>query len=237
MSFISSEDDLLALNLWPTTHSEKIAAHASPNTLLPWEQFPRNLQQMFDWATIAKDISCSDKSQENIIIYRNPPSPAPNAMYPISVRLYGCLQTFNVGKFGNWDGCIIALPPCQRSANFFPHHSDLFTARHATQSITLISGGHEEAWQNPLDNLNVASALRAHPTWQWNDALPILQVTTNHECIPLHEILLNPFDFIEVDAEFNLVVSRPKDGIATLKIYLSFEHLIRLLDASSSKVR
>lgn len=261
MSFVSSEDQLLGLNLWPTSHSEMIAVRAGPNSLSSWEQFPRDLERMFNWATIAKDVSCTDKSRENMIIYRNPPTPAPNAMYPISVRLYGCLQAFNVGKFGNWDG-------------------DPSTATRATQSISLISGGHDEAWQNQLDNLNIASAfasrmmklplhrprfpsllyfqrrvfrqadpdpcygmqticagsLCAHPTWEWNDALPILQITANHECIPLHEILLNRFDFVEVDAEFNLVVSRPKDGSPTLKIFLSFKHLVRLLDASASKV-
>ncbi|KAI6029125.1 hypothetical protein PISMIDRAFT_104477 [Pisolithus microcarpus 441] len=158
MSFVSSEDQLVGLNLWPTSHSEMITVCTGPNSLSSWEQFPRDLERMFNWATIAKDVSCTDKSRENMIIYRNPPTPAPNAMYPISVHLYGCLQAFNVGKFGNWDGYVIPPPHRRNCHNFFPHHRDPSTATRATQSISLISGGHDEAWQNQLDNLNIASA-------------------------------------------------------------------------------
>ncbi|KAI5988183.1 hypothetical protein EDD15DRAFT_2172667 [Pisolithus albus] len=237
MSFISSEDHFLALNLWPITHSEMIAVRAGPKSLSGWEQFPRDLEGMFNWATIAKDASCTDKSRENIVIYRNPPTPAPDAMYPISVRLYGCLQSFNVGKFGNWDGYGSPPPHYPYAHQLFPYDRDPSTAMRATQSITLTSGGHDEAWQNQLDNLNIASAFASRMiNWEWNDALPILQITPTHECIPLHEILLNRFDFVEVDAEFNLVVSRPTDGSPTLKFFLSFKHLVRLLDASTSKV-
>ncbi|KAI6018632.1 hypothetical protein PISMIDRAFT_12124 [Pisolithus microcarpus 441] len=75
-----------------------------------------------------------------------------------------------------------------------------------------------------------------NPSWEWNDTLPILQLTANHECVPLHKIRLNKFDFVEVNAEFNLVLSHGKEGTPVLKIYLSFKHVMRLLDATSTKV-
>ncbi|KAI6004791.1 hypothetical protein EDD15DRAFT_2191566 [Pisolithus albus] len=263
-------------NLWPLPHSEKITAHTGPNHLQHWERYPCQLEEMGKWAVVAKDKSTTDRSRENIIVYRNPPDCTSNALFPVSVHLYGCLQKFTVGKFGNWDG-------------------NPLTAKQAIQSLTLTSGGHREGWQNQLDALNVASAFasrtlqiplhQAHfprqlyfqrkvfqqaddtsscssddhhahpisdshpptqisplgtfltnPNWQWNDALPVLQLTANRECIPLHEIRLNKFDFIEVDAEFNVVVSRGKEGTSVLNIFLSFKHMVRLLDATSTKV-
>ncbi|KAI6001857.1 hypothetical protein EDD15DRAFT_2361185 [Pisolithus albus] len=272
MAFIPSKHDRLAMDLWPAPHCEKIAARAGPHKLQPWERYPCDLEGMCDWATITKDKSAKDKRRENIIVYRTPPESTSNALYPVSVRLYGCLQNFTVGKFGNWDG-------------------NPLTAKRAIQSLTLISGGHHDPWRNQLDALDVASAFasrtlqlplqRAHfptqlyfqrkadvssasttntyppptlsnpqscsqaspmgsfctnPNWQWNDALPILQLTGNSQCVPLHEIRLNKFDFVEVDAEFNIVISRGKEGAAVVKVYLSFKHVVRLLDASNTKV-
>ncbi|KAI5997053.1 hypothetical protein EDD15DRAFT_2163207 [Pisolithus albus] len=139
MAFIPSKHNSLATDLWPPPHSEKISARAGPHDLQRWERYPCELEDMCKWALVAKDKSTMDKSRENIIVYRNPPDCTSNVLYPVSVHLYGCLQNFTVGKFGNWDG-------------------NPFTAKRAIQSLTLTSGGHREAWRNQLEALNVASA-------------------------------------------------------------------------------
>ncbi|KAI6018631.1 hypothetical protein PISMIDRAFT_103548 [Pisolithus microcarpus 441] len=104
MAFIPSKHDRLVVDLWPTSHSEMIAACAGLHDLSSWEIFPCKLEDMCKWVTIAKDKSIVDKSRENIVIYQNPPDPTFNALYPVSIQLYGCLQNFTIGRFGNWDG-------------------------------------------------------------------------------------------------------------------------------------
>ncbi|KAI6011249.1 hypothetical protein BKA83DRAFT_4502813 [Pisolithus microcarpus] len=159
MLFISSKDHLLALDLWPSSHVEMIMACAGLNALSSWEKFPKDLEEMFNWAAIA-------------------------------------YASFATGE----------------------------------------SESEGQCSQDSLDALQEAGSLHAQPNWEWNEPLPILQVTANHKCAALHEIHLNQFDFVEVDTEFNLVVSHGGGRSPTLKTYLSFKHLVRLLDVSSTKV-
>ncbi|KAI5999551.1 hypothetical protein EDD15DRAFT_2125055, partial [Pisolithus albus] len=197
--------------------------------LQPWEKYPCELEDMCKWAVVAKDKSSMDKSRENIIIYRNPPDTTSNALYPVSVRLYGCLQKFTVGKFGNWDGYKSKLPFAPISSSYTLQADD--TSPTATNDFPADTASKSQlrSQDSPL------GLFRTNASWEWNDALPILQLTARHECVPLHEIRLNNFDFIEIDAEFNVVISRGKEGMPVVKVYLSFKHIVRLLDATSMK--
>jgi len=53
----------------------------------------------------------------------------------------------------------------------------------------------------------------------------------------IHEIMLNRGDFVEVDAEFDLVISRGLSKTSELCVFLACKQLLRLSVATVSTVR
>jgi len=52
----------------------------------------------------------------------------------------------------------------------------------------------------------------------------------------IHEIMLNQGDFIEVDAEFDLVISRGLSKTSELRVFLACKQLLRLSVATVSTI-
>ncbi|KAI6142502.1 hypothetical protein BKA82DRAFT_149240, partial [Pisolithus tinctorius] len=70
--------------------------------LAGWERFLTSLDEMAAWATLIKDSENANENHNNILVYKNSPLHSPGTFYPISVRLFGFLQSFQLGTHGNW---------------------------------------------------------------------------------------------------------------------------------------
>ncbi|KAI6142473.1 hypothetical protein BKA82DRAFT_149229, partial [Pisolithus tinctorius] len=63
---------------------------------------PTSLNEMAGWATLIKDSENANENCNNILVYKNLPLHSPGTFYPISVHLFGFLQSFQLGTHGNW---------------------------------------------------------------------------------------------------------------------------------------
>ncbi|KIO12234.1 hypothetical protein M404DRAFT_125261, partial [Pisolithus tinctorius Marx 270] len=70
--------------------------------LADWERFPNSLEQMGLWATVVTDPKNSNPCHNNMLVYKSPPCDSPGALFPISVQLFGFIQSFQIGRYGNW---------------------------------------------------------------------------------------------------------------------------------------
>ncbi|KIO10711.1 hypothetical protein M404DRAFT_20963 [Pisolithus tinctorius Marx 270] len=246
MSFLPSPGHLLGADLWADDLRSIIHGRRPIHELRQWECYPTSLCNMIEWAAMARHPSPPDRRRSHLLVYKTLPTPEPcNALYPVSVRIYGFLDRFCVGDFGNWNG------DCTRTAN-------------AVQSLSLSSMGNSAAWRNQLDRLNLMASFASHvlkiplpsiqfrhhlhmqrkvftknlkhpfelqeardrlasPTqivtpqnahvprlpeypWQWSGPLEILEMGEDGNIMPSHEVLLSRGDFVEIDAEFDLVI-------------------------------
>lgn len=266
MAFVRSEADDIASDLWPEEYRQAICLRVNGRKLAGWERFPTSLHEMAGWATLIKDRDNANENRNNILVYKNSPLHSPGTFYPISVRLFGFLQSFQLGSHGNW----------QR----IDHGNG-----HATEKVVLSCGGdiYDSAWKNQLDSLNLAGnfaskCLQMPLHRRYNSKRLFLQrriFTAERSCstasdvpstaIPtqasyrsdmqaiddecsvfhmdargnvssLREDSLNHGDFVEIDVEFDLVIARDNDRQTTLKAYLSFKDVVRLVPASDPSV-
>ncbi|KIN97635.1 hypothetical protein M404DRAFT_32108 [Pisolithus tinctorius Marx 270] len=268
MSFLPSANHPLGADLWTGDLQTIVRNRVPVHGLQQWECFPTSLCHMVEWATVARHPCAPDRRRSHLLVYKTLPVPEPyDAMYPVSVRIYGFLDKFCVGEFGNWNG-------------------DSTRAAYAVQSLSLSSMGNTAAWRNQLDRLNLAatfasrvlkvplpsvqfrhhlhmqrkvftkrlfdlqesqarhlspihdaSAQNAHVPrlpeypWEWNGPLEILEMQQDGNIMPIHEVLLSRGDFVEIDAEFDLVVVRTHATRAHLRVFLTCKQILRLQSA------
>ncbi|KIN94266.1 hypothetical protein M404DRAFT_35242 [Pisolithus tinctorius Marx 270] len=268
MSFLPSPNHLLGADLWTEDLQRIIHSRASVQDLQQWQSFPTSLCHMVEWATVARDPTSTDRRRSHLLVYKTLPIPEPyGVLYPVSVRIYGFLDKFCVGDFGNWNG-------------------DCVRAAYAVQSLSLCSAGNATAWRNQLDRLNLAASFASrvlklplpsiqfrshlhmqrrvftkrpieaqppiardvpvvrnvtaqnanipklpdHP-WEWNGPVEILERSEDGTITPIHEVLLSRGDFVEVDAEFDLVVVRTQASKSHLRVFLTCKQVLRLQTA------
>ncbi|KIN93904.1 hypothetical protein M404DRAFT_35598 [Pisolithus tinctorius Marx 270] len=243
MSFLPSTNHLLAADLWS-----------------------ENLQPLIK--DLARHPTCGDRRRSHLMVYKTLPIPGPSGvLYPVSVRVYGFLERFSVGDFGNWDG-------------------DCAKAACAVQSLSISGVGNAGAWRNQLERLNLAATFashvlkiplpaiqfrhhihmqrkvftKAHHTtaahanppvnngpqnvhlpklpdypWQWNGPLEILECNEDGTISPIHEVLLSWGDFVEIDAEFDLVIVRTHAMRTYLCVFLTCKQVLRLQTAQTAQ--
>lgn len=75
------------------------------------------------------------------------------------------------------------------------------------------------------------------PSLSWNGPLELFDLNTQGFITGIHEIFLNRGDFVEVDAEFNLVISRGRSKPPNLRVFLCCKQLLRLSIATVHSVR
>lgn len=75
-----------------------------------------------------------------------------------------------------------------------------------------------------------------NPNWSWNGPIELLNMDTNGSIAGIHEIMLNQGDFVEVDAEFDLVISSGHSKPLEL-VFLACKQLLRLSNATVGTVR
>ena len=108
MSFLPSENHSLAVDLWPSPYDAIVKQRRDISQLQQWECFPTTLARLAEWATIAKLPSSTDRSRDRILVYKTLPAPDSDvALYPVSVRLFGFLEKFCVGEYGDWNGYVL----------------------------------------------------------------------------------------------------------------------------------
>ncbi|KIN94431.1 hypothetical protein M404DRAFT_35057 [Pisolithus tinctorius Marx 270] len=139
MSFLPSPGHLLGADLWTGDLQTIIQNRMPDHELQLWEHFPSSLSQMIEWATIAQHPSAPDRRRSHMLVYKTLPVPEPcNVLFLVSVCIYGFLDKFCVGDFGNWN-------------------SDCARAAYAVQSLSISSMGNMAAWQNQVERLNLAA--------------------------------------------------------------------------------
>ena len=75
------------------------------------------------------------------------------------------------------------------------------------------------------------------PTLSWNGPFELLDMDSQDCITSIHEIFLNRGDFVEVDAEFNLVMSRGRSRPPNLRVFLACKQLLRLSSTTIRTVR
>lgn len=158
MSFLPSVTHPLAVDLWPAPYNTIIQQRASVTDLEQWQRFPLSLEHFVEWASVMRLPSTGPANgRDRLLVYKTLPDPnCTSACYPISVRIFGFLEDFCLGQYGDWQGYVSAKQLLsQLHTNNFIHSNDN-RAMYAVQSLTLTSAGHTVAWQNQLDRLNMA---------------------------------------------------------------------------------
>lgn len=75
------------------------------------------------------------------------------------------------------------------------------------------------------------------PSLSWNGPLELFDMDAQGCITGIHEILLNQGDFVEIDAEFNLVTTRGRSKPPNLRVFLACKQLLRLSSATAHTVR
>ncbi|KAI6145137.1 hypothetical protein BKA82DRAFT_4424707 [Pisolithus tinctorius] len=238
MAFIRSVADEVASDLWPEENRHAIQLRVNGRKLAGWERFPTSLEDIATWASLIKDDNNTNENRNKILVYKSSPLFTPGAFYPVSVHLYGFLQSFQIGTHGNW----------QRL-----NHGN----GQATEKLVLSCGGnaYDAAWKNQLDSLNLAGtfaskslqmplhrrynskrlflqrriftgdgassttleapsraaidqASHVNNLQSMNDDCSLFDMDLRGIISPLREDSLNHGDFVEVDVEFDLDVVR-----------------------------
>ncbi|KIO00819.1 hypothetical protein M404DRAFT_151847 [Pisolithus tinctorius Marx 270] len=111
MSFLPSPGHLLGADLWADDLQTIIQSHGSIHLLQQWECFPTSLCNMIEWAAMTRHPSPPDQRHAHLLVYKTLPMPEPcDALYPMSVHIYGFLNRFCISNFGNWNGYILIFP-------------------------------------------------------------------------------------------------------------------------------
>ncbi|KAI6142503.1 hypothetical protein BKA82DRAFT_28398 [Pisolithus tinctorius] len=69
-----------------------------------------------------------------------------------------------------------------------------------------------------------------------NEECTVFHMDAHGNVSSLQEDSLNHGDFVEIDVKFDLVIARDNDQQTTLKAYLSFKDVVRLVPASDPSV-
>ena len=114
MLFLPSDNHTLVIDLWPSPYNTIIERHCNVlDHLQQWECFPISLDCLVEWATIAMLPSSVNNSRNRILVYKTlPASDADAVLYPISVQLFGFLEDFCLGDYGDWKGCVLKKISC-----------------------------------------------------------------------------------------------------------------------------
>ena len=113
MLFLPSDNHTLMIDLWPSLYNTIIEWRCNVLDLQQWECFPISLDRLVEWATIAMLPSSVDNSPDHILVYKTlPASDADAVLYPISVQLFGFLEDFCLGDYGDWKGCVLKQISC-----------------------------------------------------------------------------------------------------------------------------
>jgi len=110
MSFLPSHNHVLAVDLWPSPYNSLIEQRAIVSKLQQWQCFPRMLNQLAEWATVARLPSSLGNARDRLLVYKTLPASDTNAvLYPISVWVFGFLENFSLGDYGDWKGYVSVL--------------------------------------------------------------------------------------------------------------------------------
>ncbi|KAH7906342.1 hypothetical protein BJ138DRAFT_1117661 [Hygrophoropsis aurantiaca] len=262
MSFLTSGDGILTMNLWPLAEKDRLLKIASPTR--SWEIFPTNIESMVEWAEVIKDTNVRSKYRNKIVVYKELSNGVGNIVYPVSVRLNGYIRNIDVGRLGDWDG---------KPENV---HA-------ASQTISLESNGCAEAWNSTLECLNLMAYFMSRTMniplerekpffrnlvlqrkvfyrskreeavtvprsddpngllqflpneWDLNEDLPIGQQLNDGSIKRYNRILLSTGDFVEVCASFDIVISRQSTFPRTsLKLFLCMSQILSIIRAPLS---
>jgi len=146
MSFVRDQSGVLARDLYPFQLSSLFGGY---NTVHPdivqyadvgktdsmsilacanWQIVPADFETVCEWAYVSIDTSVSDWTRVYHLLYKQPSGDnEANVVYPVTLRIQGFLQNFDLSVLGSWDG---------ESTN----------AVKAVQFLSLTSGGLNEPW-------------------------------------------------------------------------------------------
>ncbi|KIO10507.1 hypothetical protein M404DRAFT_21437 [Pisolithus tinctorius Marx 270] len=82
---------------------------------------------------------------------------------------------------------------------------------------------------------NVRVPSLPEPPWEWNGPLEILEMQGDGSITAIHEVLLSRGDFVEIDAEFDLVVIRTHATQTHLRVFLTCKQILRLQSTGPSQ--
>ncbi|KAH7925864.1 hypothetical protein BV22DRAFT_1010284, partial [Leucogyrophana mollusca] len=194
-----------------------------------WEYFPDLVDKLVDWAEVFKDVNIRDHSRDRVLIYKIPTDAVPDTVYSVSIQLQGVLKRSRLGRLGTWDGYVGVF------VNYNLHL--------ASQQLVLGSGGGDSdaAWQATIrsqphvpvttsdDPNNWFAAIQGE--WDVEENVPVARVSADGNMTTMNHLLLLLGDFVEVGAEFDIVLGRDRNSRSAVKIFMSFHHVVQLASA------
>ncbi|KAH7920568.1 hypothetical protein BV22DRAFT_1020931, partial [Leucogyrophana mollusca] len=191
-----------------------------------WDCFPHSVKQMVDWADLYVDTDVKDTSRNRVLIYKSPVDSVPDAVYPVSVNIQGVLKQVYLERLGTWDG----LVPLFSKTFVLTFYSNPAKLHSASQRLVLGSAGGESTRATVLNACDDPHGWYACLSSDWDvlDAIPVAKIDKSGAMTALNYLLLSQGDFVEVGAEFDIVLTRDINGRNVAKVFLAFHHVIRL---------
>ena len=103
-----------------------------------------------DWAFV-EETERNAFHQKYVVLYSNPGGADGFETHQVSVRLQGFVQFCDLRPLGNWNGYVYIQDKKRNILN--STFSAEQTAHKATQSLTLVANGHNDAFQAQVQSL------------------------------------------------------------------------------------
>ncbi|KIO08083.1 hypothetical protein M404DRAFT_23353 [Pisolithus tinctorius Marx 270] len=251
MSFLPSSNHPLGADLWAEDLQPFINNRANIHKLQQWECFPTSLAHLVEWASVAQHPTCADRKHSHLIVYKTLPVPEPcGILYPVSVCIYSYLDKFCVGEFGNWNGdCSKAAYAVQSLSIGSTGNTAAWRNQLERLNLAATFASHRKVFTKvhhpPGDRVTPPVCITPQNThlpklpdypWVWNGPVKILDCNSDGTISPIHEVLLSRGDFVEIDAEFDLVVIRTHTSRTHLRVFLTCKQILRLQAARSVQI-
>ncbi|KIN98404.1 hypothetical protein M404DRAFT_31407 [Pisolithus tinctorius Marx 270] len=235
MAFVCLEVDDITSDLWPEEFRQAICLRVNGRKLAGWEQFPTSLDEMAAWVTLIKDSENANENCNNILVYKNSPLHSPGTFYPISVCLFGFLQSFQLASTMAM-GMPLKKWCCRAGETFTIPHGEtncipsiwrrrIFSAE---RSCSMVSDVRSTPVPTQASYQSDGQVIDEERT--------VFHMDAHGNMSSLREDSLNHSDFVEIDVEFDLVITQDNDQQTTLKAYFSFKDVVHLVPASDPSV-
>ncbi|KAH7918546.1 hypothetical protein BV22DRAFT_1024426 [Leucogyrophana mollusca] len=209
-----------------------------PSDLESWEIFPNTIEGMVEWADLFRDSTVKDSSRNRILIYKSLKDSTTGDVFPVSIRLQGILKHFKLERFGSWTGRQLRTPSVTKFSRNLYFQRKVFTKVNyltimvrspgLTGLMQRAEGDYDDVGKIPFADDPHGWYRAVQPHWQVADPVTIGRVAEDGVITPLNPLLLSRGDFVEIGAEFDIVVSRDQDHRPVTKTFLAFHHVVQL---------
>ncbi|KAI6146451.1 hypothetical protein BKA82DRAFT_4015957 [Pisolithus tinctorius] len=228
MAFVCLEVDDITSDLWPEEFRQAICLRVNGRKLAGWEQFPTSLDEMAAWVTLIKDSENANENCNNILAHSIPSQFVYLASYSPSnwvLMEIGDASTMAMGMpLKKWccrAGETFTIPHGETNCIPSIWRRRIFSAE---RSCSMVSDVRSTPVPTQASYQSDGQVIDEERT--------VFHMDAHGNMSSLREDSLNHSDFVEIDVEFDLVITQDNDQQTTLKAYFSFKDVVHLVPAS-----